>query len=483
MADDFGNTPSSSGGTSTLQKAPPEKPKDPNARTLPHALDAEKSILSTMMQDPEEYIGRAVVANLYPDHFYSPAHGMLYKLLIEFSEKNQPVELISLTQILKDRNLLDNIGGVGGLTSIHAYQATAAHFQFHLDLVRDKFILRSIISASTESITKAYDDPGDVADYLDVVEAKILQIRNTTENSVEETIKEVMGDVMTQLHERLAGKVEQLGISTGYKRLDEITQGLKAGEMFIIAARPSMGKTSFMMNIVEHVALDQNLPVLVFSCEMTTQQLVERLFYARASFDSNQIKKGFRPTEGEVKRLEKASQEIANSNIFIDPTPSISINEVRAKARRKHREDGIAMIAVDYLQLMRSESAKAEGSRQQEVSEISAGLKALAKELSIPVVILAQLNRGPETRTGGNKPRMSDLRESGSIEQDADVIGLLYRDQYYAQDDEAVKESEGLSELIIDKNRNGPTESIKLTFRAELMRFETRAYDPNADNQ
>jgi replicative DNA helicase len=257
--------------------------------------------------------------------------------------------------------------------------------------------------------------------------------------------------------------------------------GLKPGEMFIIAARPSMGKTSFMMNIVEHICIDQQKPSMVFSCEMTTTQIVQRLLFSRARYRLSDLSKGITPSKKDLLNIRRASEEITNAKLFIDDTAGITINDLRAKARRKKRDEDIQLIAVDYLQLMRSLSKQAANSREREIAEISSGLKALAKELSIPVIVLAQLNRGPEGRTGG-KPRMSDLRESGSIEQDADLVGLLYRSAYYANDNEERKEEEGVADLNLAKNRNGETGDIPLTFVAPLMRFESGhpAQEPGA---
>ena len=243
-----------------------------------------------------------------------------------------------------------------------------------------------------------------------------------------------------------------------------------------------MGKTSFMMNIVEEVSVNQGIPSLVFSCEMSAQQLVQRVLFARARFALSNLKPGFQLTRGELQRIQGAAKELMDAPLFIDDTPSITIGDVRAKARRKKRDEDIQLIAVDYLQLMRSKSKQAESSREREISEISAGLKAIAKELQIPVIVLAQLNRGPEQR--GGTPRMSDLRESGSIEQDADIVGLLYRQEYYndsvnKDDDDDQDDNEGIAELVIAKNRNGPTGNVPLTFIKELMRFESRAHSPD----
>ena len=281
--------------------------------------------------------------------------------------------------------------------------------------------------------------------------------------------------MIEQFQALLAGEKGSQGISTGYQELDRMSNGLKPGKMFVIAARPSMGKTSLMMNIVEHVCIDQSKPSLIFSCEMSSFQIVQRLVFSRAKFALSKLTRGYAPDKGDLTRIQRAAMEVSNARMFIDDTPGITINEVRAKARRKKRDEGLEFIAIDYLQLMKSRTKQAENSREREIAEISAGIKGLAKELQVPIVILAQLNRGPETRSGKSVgvPRMSDLRESGSIEQDADMVGLLYRSAYYAEDAEEKEAEAGKAELVLAKNRNGETGHIPLTFIADLMRFES----------
>lgn len=443
----------------------------------PHADGPEKSILSTMLQDPEEYIGRAIENRLTPGHFYTPSHGLIFTLLVEHFEGGKTVELIAFTQTLLDRDLLDKIGGPGVLSEIYSYAPTAAHFDSHLGLVKSKAVLRNIIHSCTHTITSAYEDPEDVQAFLDQVEQQILEIRESNEASAEKDIKSAVSDVLKHLEEFIKGDRGITGTATGYPLLDKMINGLKAPDMFIIAARPSMGKTSFMMNIVEHFAITLGKPAMVFSCEMSTVQLVQRLVFSRARFEASKLTKGYNPSKDDLQRIQKSSAQISASKLFIDDTAGITINDLRAKARRKHRDQGIGLIAVDYLQLMRSTSKQAANAREREVAEISAGLKALAKELNIPVIVLAQLNRGPENRAGENVgvPRMSDLRESGSIEQDADLVGLLYRKIYYAENQ---TDDDGEAELILAKNRNGPTGNIPLTFIPALMRFEPRIPDP-----
>ncbi len=444
-------------------------------RALPHALGVEKSLLSSMFQDPAEYIMRATEKGLTFDHFYHPSHRTMYQIICELSESGVEIELVSFTQTLADRDLLDKIGGAAAITEIYTYSPTAAHFNHHLDIVKDKFTLRSIISSCTDAITRSFEDQEEVASLLDEVEQKIFAIREGADIEEAPTVKQDIKKVIAEFEEFLAGGGAPMGITTGYKQLDEMSNGLKPGELFVIAARPSMGKTSYMMNLVEHICLDEKLPSMVFSCEMTSAQIVQRLLFARAKYAITNLRNGIKPNKKDLQAIKRAATEIAESKLFIDDTASISISELRAKARRKKKEEDIQIIAIDYLQLMRSTSKQAQNSREREIAEISAGLKGLAKELSIPIIVLAQLNRGPENR--GGTPRMSDLRESGAIEQDADMIGLLFRTAYYAEDQEERDELDGVAELNVAKNRNGPTGSIPLTFIKELMRFETRAFD------
>ena len=440
-----------------------------------------------MLNDGEEYIGKAIEEKLSAEHFYLPAHRTLFEVLVELSKKGEAIELISLTQLLGDRGLLDKVGGAQAIYELYTYAPNAGHFGRHLQIVKDKFVLRTIIKTATEAIAKAHESPEEVEEFLNQFEQSVFLIRDAAETATQASIQATVDEAIKYVEEMLAGSGKLQGISTGYKDLDRLTNGLKPGEMFIIAARPSMGKTSLAMNIVEHVCLDQKVPTLVFSCEMSSVQLVQRLLFSRSGFFISKIRDGRQATKSEIKNILRVSQEIRNSNLFIDDTAGISIDEVRAKARRLKREKKIGLIAIDYLQLMRSHSKQAQGSREREISEISAGMKGLAKELNIPIIVLAQLNRGPESRTGAKLgvPRLSDLRESGSIEQDADLVGLLYRPDYYKDksekepgDEEEQEEEDngvGIAELILAKNRNGQTDTVPLTFLAELMRFEARA--------
>jgi replicative DNA helicase len=473
MANDLKSPPASPAPPPSLQQG--AVTVDDVTRALPHALGPEKSLLSSMLQDPQEYIAVAIEEKLTAEHFYLPSHSTLFGFLIDLFEGNQEVELVSLVQRLLDRGLLDRVGGPAAITDLYTYAPSPGHFRSHLQLVKDKFVLRSIIQNSNEAIAQAYDAPDEVAALLDTVEAKILAIREGSETNRAPTIKQTVEEVSLMFQKLIAGEKAAQGISTGFDELDRMSSGLKPGEMFVVAARPSMGKTSFMMNIVEHICLDLGKPGMVFSCEMSAFQLVQRLVFARAKYSMGQISRGYTPNKGELQRIQRSCYETASSKLFIDDTPGITVNELRAKARRKKRDEDIQFIAIDYLQLMKSRSRQAENSREREIAEISAGIKGLAKELHLPIIILAQLNRGPETRTGKSLgvPRMSDLRESGSIEQDADMVGLLYRSAYYAEDEEEKEAEAGKAELVLAKNRNGETGRVPLTFIAELMRFES----------
>jgi replicative DNA helicase len=368
------------------------------------------------------------------------------------------------------------VGGASVVTDLLTFVPTAANADYYREILREKFLLRKVITVCTEYAARSYDEQGDVKILVDEVEKKILEIGEERVSSSIPTMKEMVNDAITSIEQLVANKGGITGLSTGFHVLDNMTSGLHAGEMFVIAARPSMGKTALAMNIAEHVALDAGKPVAVFSLEMSSPQLVQRLLCSRARVDSKKLRDGFIGKQ-ELGSISSAAGLLSKAKMFVDDTPGLSILELRAKARRLHNREGIKLVVIDYLQLLRSNSRRAQDNRQIEIAEISSGVKALAKELKIPVIVLAQLNRNPESRTGESKgrPRLSDLRESGSIEQDADVVALLVREKYYAEDDEARKEAEGKATLIIAKQRNGPTGDVPLTFLEDYTRFEDRA--------
>lgn len=463
----------------SFQQAP-ENPE--TLRSLPASFEAEKGVLSCILRGDEEHIGVAISTIKSGDTFHHPHHKNLYEIITTLYQNNVPRDIITISQHVLDNSLEEQIGGIGYLNELFDYAATTAHFEYYLDILQEKRILRTLISTCTTCITEAYQGQQEVATLLDSVEQNILSVRASNEKSQVRTMKDEVYSAIEVIEERNKRGGGLSGISSGFDELDKRTGGLNSTEMFIIAARPGMGKTSLVMNIIENVSVEQNIPSAVFSLEMSTQSLVMRLLCSLARIDMKSLSQGMMQKRDRLLLMSSASK-LSNAPIFIDDTPSLPILELRAKARRLKKQHDIQLIAVDYLQLMRSNSKRAQDNRQQEIAEISAGLKAIAKELNIPVIVLAQLNRNPEQRTGksSGKPKLSDLRESGSIEQDADIVGLLYRDMYYAEGDEEREASKGLATLNIAKQRNGPTGEIPLTFIDDYMRFENRSFQDDAE--
>src|SRR2546429_740911 len=441
-------------------------------RTPPHSVEAEQGVLGSMLISPRETIAECV-EKINEEYFYVPAHRTIYNVLVDLWNTGQAIDLITFTQVLRDRHLLENVGGAAFVTSLFTFVPTAANVQYYLEIVRDKYILRQIISAATESVRRAYEEQDEVNNLLDEVEQTIFAVGEDRFKGQMLSMKDQVMEAIESIEKLYERKGGITGISTGFVEFDRMTSGLHSSEMIVIAARPSMGKTALAMNIAEHVAINERLPVGVFSLEMSSQQLVQRLLCSRARVNLQKVRDGFLG-ERDFPSLTAAASKLAEAKIFIDDSASLSILELRAKARRLKAQQDVRLIIVDYLQLVRSTSRRAQDNRQLEISEISAGLKGLAKELKIPIVVVAQLNRQPEQRAGG-KPRLSDLRESGSIEQDADLVALLVRPELYEEDEEARVEKAGEAELIIAKQRNGPVGEIPLTFLKEFTRFETRA--------
>jgi len=444
-------------------------------RTPPHSIDAEQGVLGSMLISPRETIAECV-EKINEEYFYVPAHQTIYTVLVDLWNVGEAIDLITFTQVMRDRHLLDSVGGAAFVTSLFTFVPTAANVGYYLDIVRDKHILREIISAATESVRRAYEEQDEVNNLLDEVEQRIFAVGEDRFKGQLLSMKEQVMSTLESIEKLFENKGAITGVSTGFRDLDKLTSGLHASEMIVIAARPSMGKTALAMNIAEHAALEMKLPVAIFSLEMSAQQLVQRMLCSRARVNLAKTRDGFL-AEADFPKLTHAASKLAEAKIFVDDSAGLTILELRAKARRLKAQQDVRLIIVDYLQLLRSTSRRAQDNRQLEISEISAGLKGLAKELNIPIIVVAQLNRNPEIRTGSGKgvPRLADLRESGSIEQDADLVGLLVREEYYADSDEERTELEGKAELIIAKQRNGPIGQVKLTFLKDFTRFEDRA--------
>jgi replicative DNA helicase len=400
---------------------------------------------------------------------------MIYELIQELGDKTKPIDFVSLKQGLKDRNQLEEIGGPEYLNELYTFVPTAANAGYYIEIVREKYVLRRLILTCNRLATQCYDQQEEIEPLLDEAEREIFAITGDhVKTEIVET-KELVMQAIEQIETLYENRGSVTGLPTGFIELDRMTSGLHPAEMVVIAARPSMGKTALAMNIAEYVAIDIQKPVGVFSLEMSSQQLVQRLLCSRARVNLQRVRNGFL-SERDFPNLMAAAAKLAAAKLFIDDTPGLTISELRAKSRRLKSAHDLQLIVIDYLQLLRSPTRRAQDNRQLEIAEISGGIKALAKELDLPIIVIAQLNRQPDTRAKeGGRPRLSDLRESGSIEQDADVVGLLVRPEYYETDDEGRQEKAGEAELIIAKQRNGPTGDVPLTFLKEYTRFENRA--------
>jgi replicative DNA helicase len=454
---------------------------DPH-RLLPQSPDAEKGVLSSFLIASRDIGGLCAEKQVTKDHFFIPAHSLIYETLIGMWDRNEPIDFITLTQLLRDRGQLDQCGGAAFVTELFTFLPTAANAAYYIEILQEKYTLREIIKICTEFAARSYDEQDDVPNLLDKVETEIFKVAQDRFRDQAANMKQLVVQAIGAIEELYSRRGSITGLSTGFDIFDKMTDGLHGAEMIVVAARPSMGKTALAMNMAEHIAIELKKAIAVFSLEMSSQQLVQRLLCSRARVNLGRVRDGFL-SERDFPALQTAASKLAESKIFIDDTSGLTILELRAKARRLKSQHDIQAIFIDYLQLLRSATKRAQDNRQLEIAEISSGLKALAKELNIPVVVLAQLNRNPEQRTGDSRgrPRLSDLRESGSIEQDADLVGLLVREEYYADSDEEKKEVAGKATLIIAKQRNGPVGDVPLTFLKEYTRFENRAEEEGGE--
>jgi replicative DNA helicase len=470
------------GATADLKKAPRRKPviRHPQStidRLPPHALDMEQGVLGCQLLSPNECVGEVIekLKGIGIEAHYDLRHQTIQAELFEMYDNRIPVDVITLQQRLKDKQLLEQVGGIAYLSQLQDAVPSAANLSYYLEIVREKYLLRKMIQTCTDVVGRVYDYEGEVDTLLDEVERDVLRISESRVQGSILTTKELVGKAIGTIENFFSRKGTLTGLATGFADLDRMTDGLHGSEMIVIAARPSMGKTSLAMNVVEHAVLEQKLPVGVFSLEMSAEALVLRMMCSIARVNLRSIREGFM-SESDFPKLTSAAGKLANAKLLIDDTAALSILQLRARARRMWQQHGIKLFVVDYLQLLHSTGRRAQENRQQEISDISSGLKALAKELKVPVLVLSQLNRELE-RDKSRKPRLSDLRESGAIEQDADVVGLLYKPNA-GEDDEAAfgEEADGVPvNLLIAKQRNGPTGDINLTFLRPYTRFESAA--------
>ena len=431
-------------------------------RMPPQNIEAEQAVLGAVLIKKEALT--EVQEILKPEDFYREAHRIVYSAMEDLFINNEAVDLVTLTEQLRKKDQLDKVGGLAFVTALANSVPTAANVIYHAKIVREKAELRSLIDAATEIAGKAYEDADEVETIMDEAEKKILSIAASRTVSDFEPIKSILMNSIDRISTLYESKGGLTGLSTGFKDLDALTSGLQASDLVLVAARPSMGKTAFTLNIAAHAAM-RGHSVAFFSLEMSKEQLVQRMLCSEGAIDSQRLRTG--QLEGEEwGKLIGTADKLSKAKIYIDDTPGITVMELRSKSRRLKAEHGLELIVIDYLQLMQGRSTRNSDSRQQEISEISRSLKALARELNVPVVALSQLSRSVESRQV-KKPMLSDLRESGSLEQDADIVMFLYREDYYDQD----TENKNITEVIIAKHRNGPVDTVSLFFQKEFTKF------------
>ena len=439
-------------------------------RVPPQNIEAEQSVLGAMLIDKEAIAKATEILNM--DDFYREAHRVIFGAMLELYNKNEAVDLITVTDILRRDNKLEDIGGIAYITSLANVVLTAANVKYHADIVAEKSVLRQLVKVSTEIAAMGYEANDEVGVLLDTAESRILEISNRKKKADFTPISAVLMDSVQSIEKLLNNKGGLTGIPTGFNDLDKLTSGLHPSDFIILAARPSMGKTALALNIVQNVALRAHKrvggdprSVAFFSLEMSKEQLVNRMLCAEANIDSQRLRVG-EMNDKDWDALWAACDTMSKAKIYIDDTAGITVMDMRSRARRLKAEHGLDLIVVDYLQLMQGSGKRnTSGDRQQEVSEISRSLKALARELDVPVLALSQLSRGVEARQV-KRPMLSDLRESGSLEQDADIVAFLYREDYYNPETENKH-----TELIIAKHRNGPVDTVNLFFHKQFTKF------------
>jgi len=448
-------------------------------RALPSSPDAEKTVISSFFLNPDFTGGLCEEKGLTHSQFHIPSHATIFGTIMTEWQDRRPFDLITITNLLRNRRQLDQCGGAAYITELSFFTATAYNSLRHIEEIQTKHTLRAIIKIGSEYSERARNEQDQAPRLLDEMEGEVMSIAShRIELSEAEPIKDTVMEAIHGIEKMYESKGEIGGVATGFHQFDKMTDGLQKTDMIVIAARPSMGKTALMMNIAEHMALDCKLAVAVFSLEMSKQQLMQRLLLSRARVNKMMLKEGV-TSDRDFPAITNAAKETANSKLIINDKSGITIGYLRTALRRMMRKQPLSCAFIDYIQLLNGSKQYKGDNRQAEVAEVSKGVKELAKELGIPIVVLAQLTRAVDARGGTSKgrPKLSDLRESGSIEQDADIVALLTREEYYADNDEERKEAEGKATLIIAKQRNGPTGDVPLTFLKEFARFDNRAHE------
>ena len=436
-------------------------------RMPPQALDAERAVLGGILLEAEA--ATKAIEIVAPGDFYRPAHGMIFKAMITLFMRREPIDVMTLMEELRKADELEPIGGAATLTDLVDSVPTAANIEYYAKIVLEKSLLRKLITASREIVGECYRAGENADTILDEAEQKIFKVSESRVSQGFSHIKDVLKDRFEEIQKIHESRKSVTGLSSGFIDLDKYTAGFHPGDLVIVAGRPSMGKTSFALNMAQHIGLAEKKPVAIFSLEMSKELLVQRLLCSEAQVDAQKVRMGFTSAK-DIEHLTNAAGLLSEAPVFIDDTPAISTLDMRARARRLKAEHDISIVMIDYMQLARA-SERSEN-RQQEISSISRSMKALAKELNIPVIALSQLSRAVESRGGDKRPMLSDLRESGAIEQDADLVLFLYRPEFYDPDD---PEKAGKAECIIGKQRNGPTGKIDLIFEKQYTRFRSMA--------
>ena len=445
-------------------------------RALPNNIEAEESVLGACFLS--KYALEKAIENLTPETFYNERNAKIFDAMINLSEENTPIDITTVTSYLKKKKTLNEAGGVEYLTEVLNYVPTASNVDYYIKSVEEAALLRGLIQTAEEIASEGYSTDESVNEILDNSEKKILNIVKNRKSSEFRSIKDILNKTQSDLERLAEHKGEVTGIATGWYDLDRITTGLHPNELVIIAARPAMGKTAFALNLATHVAMTQDKSVALFNLEMSAEQLAMRILASLGQIEGFKLRTGNLLNQ-DWKKINEAVSRLANTNLVIDDTPGITIGEIRAKCRRlASSENGLSLVVIDYLQLI-SGGKNYGANRQQEVSDISRSLKTLAMELGVPVIALSQLSRGVEARED-KRPLMSDLRESGSIEQDADIVMFLYRDDYYHKE-QRTEDNNSISELIIGKHRNGPTATIELLFKKNTSTFVNIRKDKNTE--
>ena len=439
-------------------------------RMQPQARELEEAVLGALMLEKDAY---SIVSEiLKPECFYEKSHELIYAAIVDLAVRQLPIDMMTVTEQLRKRGDLDQVGGAYYISQLTGKVASSAHIEYHARIIAQKYLARELISFSSQIQNKAFDETSDVDDLMQEAEGKLFEISQRNVKKDVTQINPVIHDALEMLKKAASQEEGLSGLRSGFEKLDKITSGWQNSDLVIIAARPAMGKTAFVLSMAKNMAVNFNIPVALFSLEMSNVQLVNRLIVNVCEIPGEKIKSG-RLENYEWEQLDFKIKELYDAPIFIDDTPSLSVFELRTKARRLVREHGIKCIIIDYLQLMNA-SGMNFGSREQEVSMISRSLKGLAKELNIPIIALSQLNRGVESRQGaeGKRPQLADLRESGAIEQDADMVCFIHRPEYYKiLEDERGSSLLGLAEIIIAKHRNGATGDVRLRFKSDYAKF------------